>query len=66
MADELIGESFFVERYEVKAGQFKGKLYWGQHLDIDNTFEPHGFGILVDEESMVIQLGNFKHGKESG
>ena len=56
-----------MEGYEIKKGKYKGKLYWGQHLDIDeSSFEPHGFGILIHEEERSIQLGTFKQGKETG
>lgn len=66
LTDELIGSTKFVERHEVTTGQYKGHLFWGQHLDIDQKFEPHGFGILVHEQNKVLQLGTFKHGKEFG
>jgi len=66
LTDELIGSAKFVERLEVTAGQYKGHLFWGQHLDIDQKFEPHGFGILVDEKNKILQLGTFKQGKEFG
>lgn len=35
-------------------------------MDIDKKFEPHGFGILIDEEAKIMQLGTFKQGKETG
>ena len=41
-------------------------LYWGQHLDIDKNFEPHGMGILVDIKNKIAQFGTFKHGQEFG
>lgn len=64
--DELIVSSKFVEFYKIPTGPYKNKLFWGQHLDIDKKFEPHGFGLLVDEKLKIIQLGTFKQGKESG
>ena len=60
LSDELIVSSKFVEFYVIKSGPYKGKLFWGQHLDIDNKFEPHGFGILVDEKLQIMQVGTFK------
>lgn len=66
MTDELIVSAKFVECYEVTSGQYKGKLFWGQHLDIDKKFEPHGFGILIDEDAKIMQMGTFKQGKENG
>lgn len=66
LTDELIASSKFAEFYEVKTGPYKGKIFWGQHLDIDKKFEPHGFGILIDQELKVMQLGTFKQGKECG
>ena len=60
MEDELIMASKFVQRYEVKRGIFKGNLFWGHHLDIDDRFEPHGFGILVDEKNKAVHFGHFR------
>jgi hypothetical protein len=50
----------FVKRFEVKKGTFKGNLFWGHHLDIDDRFEPHGFGILVDEKNKAFHFGHFR------
>ena len=64
--DTLIGQAQYVENYEIQGGQFQGYLYWGQHLDVDTQFEPHGFGLLLDTENKIMQCGTFKNGKESG
>jgi hypothetical protein len=56
----------YTEAHLVEHGNFKGMLYWGQHLDIDKNFEPHGMGILVDIKNKIAQFGTFKHGQEFG
>ena len=54
MTDELIASSKFVEFLEIQSGPYKNKIFWGQHLDIDEKFEPHGFGILIDEKQKIM------------
>ena len=65
-SDELIARAEFVERFQVQHGIYKGYLFWGQHLAVDNGFEPHGFGIMIHESKKQMQLGCFKKGDEAG
>lgn len=60
--DQLLLQAMYTEAHFVENGHFNGMLFWGQHLAIDNKFEPHGMGILVDIKHKIIQFGTFKHG----
>lgn len=67
MDDFFIEQTNFVEDRLISKGQHKGCHYWGQYLgQIDKTFIPHGFGILVDKHNKIMQIGTFKQGKENG
>ena len=55
-----------MERFRVQNGNYKGFLFWGQHISGTPNFQPHGFAILIHEAHKQIQLGCFKQGIESG